>query len=67
MSTNTFKTVFVHEINLKGDDDFSERFNLVGEYYKRAEKEDTHQAWESFYQAKYCLEQGLHIATLQKQ
>jgi hypothetical protein len=56
------KPVFIHELRFPEKDEFSRRFNIVNDWYEIAQKEDTDAAWENFYQAKYCLEQGLPIS-----
>lgn len=59
--------IFIHEIKLKGESKFIDRFNNVSEMYQKAveiESTDTPQEekekyWDAFVSAKYCLEQGI--------
>lgn len=53
---------FIHEIKLVETGEFSKRFNRVSELFAIAQKEDTKEAWEEYFQTKYCLEQGLPIS-----
>lgn len=57
---------FIHDIKLPGDDEFSRRFNYVSdlwEKFRAAEPESEEQtlAFDAWFDAKYCLEQGLPL------
>lgn len=57
----------VMELELGEKDEFSRRFNYVGKLYKKATDEalslEEKKAWEEeYFNAKYCLEQGLPIS-----
>ena len=53
---------FIHEIKLPETGEFSKRFNRVSDLFKIAIDNDTKEAWDEYFENKYCLEQGLPIS-----
>lgn len=62
-----YNGIFIYEIKLPDDTEFSKKFNAVGDWYSRAKELDTAEAWEDFMSAKNCLEQGLPVPQINNQ
>ena len=55
--------MYIHEIKINGNDEFSKRFNECSELFSQAMDEEKTQeqrdvAWETFLMERYRLEQG---------
>jgi hypothetical protein len=59
--------VFIHEVRLTGDSDFTNRFNYVSDLFKvyqdAGTKEEQDAAFNNYWAAKYALETGGYIPT----
>lgn len=58
-------TLHINEIKLEGEDEFSTQFNLCSDLFAKARAEgltdeERNKAWDEYFSAKYCLEQGLY-------
>jgi hypothetical protein len=50
--------MFINEIKLSGEDDFSQRFNYVSDLFKRWQESGADADYKNWFAAKLCLEQG---------